>query len=387
MSEPTIYFTREEFAERQARVRAALSERGLEGMLLFKIEDMYWLCGFGTQGWKIFHAMYIGVNGELTHITRSADVPSIEYSSVCDDVHLWVDSLDNSPMNAVREVLERFNVKGKRIGVQHDTYGLSSKMGQELAASVGDYCELVDTSDMIRLMRVVKIPQELEYIRHAGKIMDQVMAKAIDMTKAGVYEGDIWAELYGIVLRSGGDPPAAHWPVGSGKKAMLVRYATGRGTIGENDQVTYEIGCGYRHYHAANMTAVVTGPNVDDRHRRVHEACLAALEGVQEALRPGNTVGDMFEAHVKAFTEHGYGHALLNACGYTMGATWSPSWMEPPLILRNNPHVIEPNMTFFTHMILVDRESRLTMSLGEQVIVQEDGVEVITHVPHELVVN
>ena len=106
MPEPTIYFTREEFAERQARVRAALSEQGLEGMLLFKIEDMYWLCGLDTQGFVIFHAMYIGVNGELTHITRSADVPSIEYSSVCDDVHLWVDSLGNSPFNSVREVLE-----------------------------------------------------------------------------------------------------------------------------------------------------------------------------------------------------------------------------------------------------------------------------------------
>ena len=159
MPEPTIYFTREEFAERQARVRAALSEQGLEGMLLFKIEDMYWLCGLDTQGFVIFHAMYIGVNGELTHITRSADVPSIEYSSVCDDVHLWVDSLGNSPFNSVREVLERFNLKGKRIGVQHDTYGLTSKMGRDLAAAVGDYCELVDASDMIRLMRVVKSPR------------------------------------------------------------------------------------------------------------------------------------------------------------------------------------------------------------------------------------
>ena len=66
MPEPTIYFTREEFAERQSRVRAALAEQGLEGILLFKIEDMYWLCGLDTQGFVIFHAMYIGVNGELT---------------------------------------------------------------------------------------------------------------------------------------------------------------------------------------------------------------------------------------------------------------------------------------------------------------------------------
>ena len=70
-----------------------------------------------------------------------------------------------------------------------------------------------------------------------------------------------------------------------------------------------------------------------------------------------------------------------------MGATWAPSWMEQPMIVGDNPLVLEPNMTFFTHMILVDRESGLTMSLGEQSVVLENGVEVVTHVPHELIVN
>ncbi len=387
MPEPNIHFTREEFADRQARVRAALSDNGLDGMLLFKIEDMYWLCGLDTQGFVIFHAMYIGVNGELTHITRSADVPSIEYSSICDDVHLWVDSLENSPFNSVREVLERFNLKGKRIGVQRDTFGLTSKMGQDLDAAVGDYCELVDMSDLIRLMRVVKSPQELEYLRQAGKIIDRSLAKGIELTQPGAFEGDIIAEMDSVIFRSDGESPAGGWPLGSGKKAMLVRYATGRGTIGENDQITYEIGCGFRHYHAANMVVVLTGPKIDDRHRRMHEACLDALTSVQAALRPGNTVGEVFKAHADAFTRHGYGHALLNACGYTMGATWSPSWMEHPMIVADSPMVLEANMTFFTHMILVDRESRLTMSLGEQSIIHEDGVEVITHVPHELVIK
>jgi len=387
MPDPTIYFTREEFAERQARVRAALSEKGLDGMILFKIEDMYWLCGLDTQGFVIFHAMYIGVNGELTHITRSADVPSIEYSSVCEDVHLWVDSLENSPFNAVREVLERFNLKGKRVGVQHDTFGLTSKMGRDLATAIAGYCELVDMSDLIRLMRVVKSPQELEYVRQAGKIIDNCLAKGIELTQPGAYEGDIIAEMDGVILRSDGESAASDSPFGSGKKSMLVRYATGRGTIGQNDQITYEIGCGYRHYHAANMVVALTGPKIDDRHRRMHEACLDALTSVQAALRPGNTLGEVFKAHADALTRHGYRHALLNACGYTMGATWPPSWMEHPMIVADSPVVLEPNMTFFTHMILVDRESRLNMSLGEQSIIHEDGIEVISHVPHELVVK
>ena len=81
-----------------------------------------------------------------------------------------------------------------------------------------------------------------------------------------------------------------------------------------------------------------------------------ALTSVQATLRPGNTVGDVFKAHADAYTRHGYGHAFLKACGYTMGATWAPSWMEQPMIVGDNPLVLlQPNMTFFTHMILVDR--------------------------------
>ena len=70
-----------------------------------------------------------------------------------------------------------------------------------------------------------------------------------------------------------GDPPAHRWPMGAGGKALMGRYATGRQHIGENDQVTYEIGNGYRHYHAASMAVVLTGPKVDPRHRNMHEAC------------------------------------------------------------------------------------------------------------------
>ena len=387
MPGPKLYFTREEFQQRQDRVRQAISEQGMDGMLLFKIEDMYWLCGLDTQGTIVFHCMFIGADGELTHITRSADVPSIKHSSVCEDIHLWVDSLDNPPFNAVREVLERFNMRGKRIGVQQDTFGLTSKMGQQLDAALEGFCDTVDASDMIRLMRVVKSPQELEYVRKAGQIIDRAMTTGIEMTHAGAYEGDTLAAMHGIIWKSDGDPPASHWPVGSGQKALLVRYATGRGHVGENDQVTYEIGCGYRHYHAANMAVVLTGPKVDDRHRRMHAACVEALDNIQGAMKPGNTVSDLFQAHADAFTKHGFAHAILNACGYTMGAMWSPSWMEQPMIVRDNRLVLEPNMTFFTHMILVDQDAGLTMSLGEQSIIHEAGPEVITHVPRELIIH
>ena len=384
---PQIHFGLDEFEQRQQRVREELARRGLDGMLLFKIEDMYWLCGLDTDGFTIFHNMFIGVDGELTHVSRSADLASIRHSSICEDVRLWVDSPENPPVNAIRDMLESHGMRGKRIGVQYDTYGLTARLGKQLEAALDGFCELVDESDLIRELRLVKSPQELAYVRKAGEICDAVMEKAIELSIPGAYEGDILAAMQGIVWEMDGDPAAHRWPTGAGEKALLSRYATERRHVRESDQLAYEIGNGYRHYHAASMAVLLTGPNVDPRHRKMHEACVAALQAIQEVMRPGNTVGDMFKAHVDAYERHGFGHAILNACGYTMGATWPPTWMERPMIIRDDPLVLLPNMTFFTHMILVDGDLGLTMALGEQAIILEDKLEIVTHVPRDLIVN
>lgn len=157
--------------------------------------------------------------------------------------------------------------------------------------------------------------------------------------------------------------------------------------MGANDQVTFELGAGYRHYHAADMFVVLTGPKVDPRHLKMHEACVEALSATQAVLEPGRTVGEVYEAHRAAFARQGYEDAILRACGYTMGATWPPTWMEQPMIFERNPVELKPNMTFFTHMILTDHETGLTMSLGEQVIITEGAPEIITHVPREPIVR
>src|SRR5437660_9624003 len=94
-----------------------------------------------------------------------------------------------------------------------------------------------------------------------------------------------------------------------------------------------------------------------------------------------------FEVHRATLAAYGYEHALLKACGYTMGATFPPTWMEPPMIYRDNPLVMEPNMVFFTHMIISERETGLIMSLGDTAIITDGAPEVITHVPNHPIVK
>jgi Xaa-Pro dipeptidase len=387
MPKPYVHFSREEFADRQARVRAALEERGLDGLIVSRIEDQYWLCGLDTDGFVIFHAMFIGSGGQLTHVTRTADLASIDYSSLCDDVRVWEDAEGNPKSRAIKDMLDSHGMRGKRIGIQLDTFGLLPNLYLELRDALDGWCELVDASDLIRVMRVVKSPQELEYHRQAGRVLDEACRRAVDLTVPGAYEGRIFGQVYQVMWESGADIPANRLPMGHGEKAMNVRYVTGLGHVGENDQVTYEMGVAWRHYHVADMVTVLTGPRVDDRHLAMHAACVEALDAVQDTLRPGRTLGEVFEAHRATLARHGWEHALLKACGYTMGATFPPSWMEQPMIYRDNPFVIEENMVFFTHMILSDQRSGLIMSLGETSIITGDRPEVITHVPREPVIR
>lgn len=387
MPKPYVNFTEHEFRERQSRVRKELAARDLDGLLVSRIEDQHWLCGLDTDGFVIFHMMFVGAGGELTHVTRTADLASIEYSSLCDDVRVWEDAQGNPKSKAIKDMLESHGMAGKRIGIQLDTFGLLPSLHLELNGALEGWCELVDASDLIRLMRLVKSPAELDHHRQAGRILDQACARAIELTKPGAEEGHILAEIYRVIWEAGADIPASRMPMGHGDKAMNVRYVTGRGSIGENDQVTFEMGDAWRHYHVADMFTVLTGPKIDPRHLEMHAACVEALDSVQATLRPGRTLGEVFEAHRAALAARGFEHAILKACGYTMGATFPPSWMEQPMIYRDNPLVLEPDMVFFTHMILSDQKAGLIMSLGETSIVTKGAPEVITHVPREPIVR
>ena len=58
-----------------------------------------------------------------------------------------------------------------------------------------------------------------------------------------------------------------------------------------------------------------------------------------------------------------------------MGATFSPNWMDWPMIYTGNSVILSPGMVFFIHMILMDSEAQLAMNLGETYLVTETGNE------------
>jgi Xaa-Pro dipeptidase len=97
-------------------------------------------------------------------------------------------------------------------------------------------------------------------------------------------------------------------------------------------------------------------------------------------------MGEAFEAHARTLDAAGYRAHRLNACGYSLGATFAPNWMDWPMLYQANPEVVEPGMVIFCHMIIFDSERGLAMTLGRTSVISDRGAEPLSKAPLELVV-
>lgn len=382
-----LHFTRDEFDSRLERCRRMLLEQSLDGILLFKQESMYYLTGFDRLGYLSFQALFVGTDGTLALLTRAPDAALARYNSIISDIDIWVDRDGVNPAQEIKRFLDARKMRGKRIGIEYHAVGLSAQRGKMLDAALEGSCSLLDASALVDNLRRVKSEAEIAYVRKAAMLAEAAAVEANRLSVPGAFEGDIYAAMYGAVMRQGGDPPGSGtWVLGSGETAHLMRYHSGRRRLDENDLVTHEFGAAYRRYHACLMHCVVIG-EVDPRHQAMFEACRDALEACKDVTLPGRTLGDIFDAKARTMTAAGFGGKFLNACGYSLGATYPPSWAEEPFMYTGNPLTIEPGMVLFMHMIMYDQSAGLTMSLGETVLVTEGACERLTHAPRQLITH
>lgn len=367
-----IHFSEEELAARRAATVTKMEEANLSALLIFRQETMFYLTGYDTFGYVFFQCLILGVDGKMTLVTRAPDYRQAQFTSVIQDIRVWKDKEGVQPHAMLPDILDEFGVRGKRIGVEWESYGMTGRSALHLGMALDSYGSLVDASNLVSELRLVKSAAEIAYVARAAELGDAALFEAEKLAAPGVNEGKILAAMQGAVFEGGGDYPGNEFIIGSGQGALLCRYFTGRRTIDPDDQLTLEFAGTYRHYHAALMRTFVFGkvPQVQlDMYKAAHEALLAC----QDALKPGNPISDVFDAHARVLDKHGLKDHRLNACGYSLGTTFAPNWMDWPMFYEGNPVIAEPNMIFFMHMILMNSDDGVAMTLGETVRVTETG--------------
>ena len=370
----SLHFSKEEFKFRKSNVLNSMMEQNIDALLMFRQESMYWLTGYDTFGYVFFQTLVLDQKGNLILLTRAPDLRQAQNTSNINDIRIWVDKDDSTPTDDLKIILDELNLKGKKIGIEYEAYGLTGRNAIKLNQSLENYCSIEDKSELITKLRVVKSDEEIAYVRKAANLADLALDEVWKYAKSGASEAKILAEMNRVIFEGGGDYPANEFIIGSGKNALLCRYQAEKQILNKEDQLTIEWAGTYRHYHSAMFRTIPIG-KANQKHFKMHEACVEALTNCENKLKPGNKIGEVFDIHAKTFDNHGFKNARMNACGYSLGATFSPNWMDWPMLYTRNPYVIQSGNVFFMHMILMDSESNLAMNLGETYLVTENGNE------------
>ncbi len=372
-----IHFTADELAGRRARAVAAMQEKGFDALLLFKQESMYYLTGYDTFGYVYFQCLVLTADGRRALLTRSADLRQAQHTSDIADIRIWVDRDGANPAAELKAILAEFGLAGRRIGAEFGAYGLNHALGRRLEATLDGFCTLEDVTGLIDRQRLVKSPAELAYVRRAAELADLALDAAHRTIAPGAFEGDVLAAMHGAIYSGGGDDPANEFIIGSGRDALLCRYFSGRRHLDPQDQITLEFAGVYRHYHACLMRTIPVG-GASELQRRMHGVALEAMAACLAALRPGEPIGRVFDAYAAVCDRAGMQAHRLNACGYSLGTTYAPNWMDWPMFYAGNPVIAEPDMVFFLHMILMDSDNGIAMCPGQTVRVGENGAELLS---------
>lgn len=370
----TLRFAEAEYRARLAAAREGLARRGLDALIVFAQESHYYLTGFDTSGYVFFQAGVVTTEDRPTALlTRRPDLRQAETTSLYDEVRIWLNAEDARPARDLRDLLDSLGLKGRRVGVEFATHGLTGANARALEAELSGFCALEDASDLVRGLRLVKSSAELAYMREAGWLADVATGAMIAATAPGALDSAVTAAGVAAMLREGADMPATGPLVNSGPRALFGRGVGGPRRIEPRDQLMIELGASFCRYHVCIEHTIAIGP-VDPRQRAMMAVAIAALDEIVEAARPGRAIGALDDIHRRVLDDAGFATQRFSACGYSLGATFRPTWMDaPPMIYSGNPLQLEPGMTLFVHIMIPDVRTGLAAGVGQTFVVRERG--------------
>ena len=184
-----------------------MAEEGLDALLLFAQESLYYLTGYDTNGYVFFQcAVLTADEAPITLLTRRPDLlerpPDLDHRG---RPHL-VDAAGADPAQDLKAILEERGLRGARVGIELNTYGLTAANYELVRRALEGRCGW-STPRWFRRLRLVKSPAELAYVRRAAELADDALAAMIEAAQPGAFEGDIAAAGQSAIYRGGGDVP------------------------------------------------------------------------------------------------------------------------------------------------------------------------------------
>ena len=395
-----LAFAESEYRQRVERVREIMGEMDLDGLLVTFIPNVCYVSGYQTFATDRYACVIVPRNGELTlHVTQG-ELGGAFLGSWIRDIrptdrldpesepgkqsNIWVDS---GPTAAeLADVLKEHGLESGRIGVDTKRPGLPIQIYEGLKRGLPE-AELVDASEVVPRLRLVKSPAELQHMRQAAKATVKGMEAALAAVRSGGTDNDVAAAGYQALVANGSEYFSSHPIVSTGHRAGWPHTNFKRVPLKAGDTVNVELGCTYQRYTAGLMRAALVG-NPSDTVRRLAEASNAALVTLFETVKPGLTAHEVAQV-VTGILKKELGTLepdvqWSGSYGYSIGLGFPPTWRETlTYVTEGIHHPLRPGMTFHSP-IMLRMPNVLGLGFSETWTVTETGVEVFTKHEREL---
>lgn len=294
------------------------------------------------------------------------------------DVHGCKVLLQDKLFGQLRSLIKRHSVKKVVIESEYMTVSEFTRYQERLP----DVSLVMDkrVDGVIRCMRMIKSPKELESMRTAQKITDGAFSHICGYIQPGKTERDIACELLDFTYRHGSERPSFDYVVVSGANSSMPHGVPTNKVVEAGDFITMDFGCVVDGY-CSDMTRTVAVEKVSDKQKLIYDTVLKAQLAAIQSVRSGILCKDVDAAARNVIAGAGYGECFGHSTGHSVGLEIH----ERPTFSPLDQTVCQPGM-----VITVEPGIYIAGQFGvrieDVVLVTEDGCEILTESPKELII-
>jgi Xaa-Pro aminopeptidase len=379
-----------EYKSRLEKVRQAMDEKRIDGLLVTTTRNLYYLTGFRV-GPGFYHALVIPRDGEPIGVARCLEESAARQTSWVKNWKNWKDAGDPymgylNPTKATSEAIIEANLQNKKIGIEtrmddattqlrinHLTIHHFEQLKKQLPNA-----RFVDDGSIVDKLRVIKSPAEIRFMKRATRIVETAMLSSIEYINEGQLENDVFAEAmktgyknaecssFDARLDVGEESTLSHlWGRMAGKKRVIKK----------GDVIWLEYWATVALYVSPKTRTISIGKPSS----KLLEAADVSIKGIETAIRtmrPGVTSGEVDRACREEFNKKGLGKYFLHRTGYSIGIGWGEGGI---LSLRSrDDSVLKPGMVFHLVPGFFSPELRFGVSISECVLVTKQGSEILS---------
>lgn len=386
-------FSKEEYADRLAKTRTAMVDKGIDLLYVTDPSNMAWLTGYDGWSFYVHQGVIIPPDGPPLWWGRGQDGNGAVRTVYMDDAFVlpypdhYVQSTERHPMDHLSDIFAQKGWGSLHIGVEMDNYYFSAAAYASLQHHLPN-AKFQDATGLVNWQRGVKSDTEITYMRRAARIVERMHAKIAETIEPGIRKCDLVAEVYRTGIQGteehGGDYPAIVplLPTGSDAAAPHLTWddkpmQAGAGTF-------FEIAGCYRRYHTPLSRSAFLGTPPQFL-QDAEKALLDGLEAGLDAARAGNRACDVANALAAELKKAGIERSAR--CGYPIGISYPPDWGERTISFRDTDHSeLKPGMTFhFMPGLWMDDWG---LEITESILIKEGGpAECLANVPRRMIVK